>query len=100
MSMPEGHMSAVTQKIEYELARLADVYAAVEEQGNAVVLSGIIESEEQRLAAFDIVNTVAPGKAIIDDLELEGTLPGNITGGHIVRATLGDAPIAETGTEE
>ena len=44
-------MSAVTQRIEQELASQADVYAAVEEQDDALVLSGIIESEEQRVAA-------------------------------------------------
>jgi osmotically-inducible protein OsmY len=93
-------MSAVTERIEHELVRLADVYAAVEEQGDAVVLSGIIESEEQRLAAFDIVQTIAPQKRIIDDLEIEGSLPERIENGHIVSATIGDAPVADTGTEE
>jgi osmotically-inducible protein OsmY len=93
-------MSAVTEKIEHELVRLADVYAAVQEQGDAVVLSGIIESEEQRLAAFDIVQTLAPNKKIIDDLEIEGSLPERIEDGHIVSGTIGDAPIADTGAIE
>jgi osmotically-inducible protein OsmY len=93
-------MSAVTDRIEHELVRQAEVYAAVEEQGDAVVLSGIIESEEQRLAAFDIVQTIAPDKRIIDDLELDGSLPDVIQDGHIVSATIGDAPIADTGAEE
>src|SRR3954452_17818463 len=93
-------MSTVTERIEHELASQADVYAAVEEQGDAVVLSGIIESEEQRLAAFDIVQMIAPDKRIIDDLEIEGSLPDVIEDGHIVSATIGDAPIADTGTRE
>jgi osmotically-inducible protein OsmY len=93
-------MSAVTERIEQELASQADVYAAVEEQDDAVVLSGIIESEEQRLAAFDIVQMIAPHKRIIDDLEIEGSLPDTIEDGHIVSATIGDAPIADTGVEE
>jgi osmotically-inducible protein OsmY len=93
-------MSAVTERIEHELASQADVYAAVEEQGDAVVLSGIIESEEQRLAAFDIVQTIAPTKRIIDSLALEGSLPDIIEDGHIVSAAIGDAPIADTGAEE
>ena len=93
-------MSAVTERIEQELVRLADVYAAVEEQGDSVVLSGIIESEEQRLAAFDIVQMLAPGKQIVDDLEIEGTLPDQIEDGHIVSGVLGGAPIAETGTPD
>src|SRR4051812_47306715 len=93
-------MSTVTERIEHELVRLAEVYAAVEEQGDAVVLTGIIESEEQRLAALDIVQTIAPDKRIIDDLELDGSLPGQIGGEDIVSATIGDAPTADTGAEE
>jgi len=93
-------MSAVSERIEHELAQQADVYAAVEVQDDAVVLSGIIESEEQRLAAFDIVQTIAPNKRIIDDLEIEGTLPEHIEDGHIVSGTIGDAPVAETGSIE
>lgn len=93
-------MSAVTERIEHELARQADVYAAVQEQGDAVVLSGIIESEEQRLAAFDIVHMLAPEKKIIDDLEIEGSLPEHIEGGHVLSGTIGDAPIADTGAIE
>src|SRR5690348_13630944 len=93
-------MSAVTERIEHELASQAEVYAAVQEQGDAVVLSGIIESEEQRLAAFDIVQMIAPNLRIIDDLEIEGSLPGTIEEGHIVSATIGDAPIADTGVVE
>lgn len=93
-------MSAVTERIEHELARVAEVYAAVEEQGDAVVISGIIESEEQRLAAFDIVHSLAPNKRIIDDLEIDGALPDVIQDSHIVSATIGAAPIADTGAEE
>ena len=93
-------MSVVTERIEHELATQAEVYAAVQEQGDAVVLSGIIESEEQRLAAFDIVQMIAPNLRIIDDLALEGSLPGTIEEGHIVSATIGDAPIAGTGVVE
>jgi osmotically-inducible protein OsmY len=93
-------MSAVTQRIEHELASQADVYAAVEEQDDALVLTGIIESEEQRIAAFDIVQMMAPDKRIIDDLELDGSLPDVIEEGHVISATIGDAPNADTGTTE
>jgi osmotically-inducible protein OsmY len=93
-------MSAVTQRIEHELERLAEIHAAVEEQGDAVVLSGLIDSEEQRLAAFDIVHMVAPEKKIIDGLAIEGTLPEDIEGAEVISATIGDAPVADSGTAE
>jgi osmotically-inducible protein OsmY len=93
-------MSAVTQRIEHELASQADVYAAVEEQDDALVITGIIESEEQRLVAFDIVQMIAPDKRIIDDLELDASLPDVIEDGHVISATIGDAPIADTGATE
>jgi hypothetical protein len=43
---------------------------------------------------------VAPNKTIIDDLEVESSLPERIEGGHVVSATMGDAPVADTGTVE
>ncbi len=68
-------MTQLSDRIGDELARQAGVYAAVEERDGAIVLSGIIESEEQRQAAFDIVNAIAPDMTVVDDFELDTVLP-------------------------
>ncbi len=68
-------MAGTDNEIEQQLAEQAGVYAAVEETATEVVLSGMIGSEEQRQAAMDIVAAIAPGKRIIDNLEVVDELP-------------------------
>ncbi len=63
-------MAGTSNDIEQQLAEQAGVYAAVEETATAIVLSGLIGSEEQRQAAMDIVSAIAPSKRIVDNLEL------------------------------
>jgi osmotically-inducible protein OsmY len=50
----------------------------VEESEGALVLSGIIETEEAREAIFDIVGTAAPDVPIEDELEVSSILPPDI----------------------
>ena len=64
-----------TKDIERQLAEQVGVHAAVEETATEVVLSGLISSEEQRQEAMDIVTAIAPGKRIIDSLDVVDVVP-------------------------
>ena len=68
-------MAEEGRNLEHELAQQAGVYAAVEETATEVVLSGLINSEEQRQAAIDIVSALAPLKRIVDNLEVGDIMP-------------------------
>ena len=68
-------MAEEGRNLEHELAQQAGVYAAVEETATEVVLSGLINSEEQRQAAIDIVSALAPLKRIVDNLEVVDIMP-------------------------
>ena len=68
-------MAEEGRNLEHELAQQAGVYAAVEETATEVVLSGLINSEEQRQAAIDIVSSLAPLKRIVDNLEVVDIMP-------------------------
>ncbi|HKS92140.1 MAG TPA: BON domain-containing protein [Tepidiformaceae bacterium] len=79
-------MSALTDTLEAQLANDAGLYLAVEEDGDSVVLSGMITSENQRLAALDIAGSVAPGRPVVDNMEIDTLLPQRA----------GDVDISET----
>lgn len=68
----------LVSRIEGELAAVAGVYAAVEVEGDLVRLNGSVESEEQRLAAEDIVARVAPSMRIDNALEVQSELPQSV----------------------
>jgi osmotically-inducible protein OsmY len=87
-------------QIETELARQADIHVAVEESEGEVILTGMIGSQGQRQAAFDIVAGMAPGKRIVDNLELDDVLPENINGLDLSEAAVGDFPAATPETAD
>jgi osmotically-inducible protein OsmY len=93
-------MTQLSDRIEDELARQAEIYAAVEERGSQVVLSGIIENEGLRQAAFDIVRVIAPDKRIIDNLEIDAIMPGQVDGLDIAESVTGGSPEGTDGTSD
>lgn len=73
-------MSALTDAIEQRLSEDADLYLAVTEDNPGVlVVSGLVESEELRQAAMDIVHDMASDRRVVDDIEVEGALPHDIS---------------------
>jgi osmotically-inducible protein OsmY len=93
-------MTRQTNDIEHQLAQEAGVYAAVEETATEVVLSGLISSEEQRRAAIDIASAIAPGKRIIDNLEMLDVLPEGLDSLHISPRSEERVEGAQPGTSE
>ena len=78
----------LTRRIEAQLAE-AGLQVAVESSDGSLILSGIVESEEARQAASDIVARVAPEARIDNQLDVESVLPTDVDD------FVGDEPSAE-----
>jgi osmotically-inducible protein OsmY len=80
--------TALTRRLEQRLAD-AGLQADVEQSDGALILSGVVSSEEARQAAEDIAAQVAPDARIDNQLEIETLLPTDVD------AFAGDEPTAE-----
>jgi osmotically-inducible protein OsmY len=80
--------TSLTARIERQLAE-AGLEVIVESSDGALVLGGIVDSEEARQAASDIVAQTAPKATIDNQIEVQTTLPTDID--HFA----GDEPSAE-----
>jgi hypothetical protein len=76
--------------IEQALQQQVGIYAKAEERGNTVVLSGLVESETDRQAARALTIRLAPGKRIVDRLELATILPEYVDGFTSMESEAGD----------
>lgn len=63
-------MSALTKKIERRLARDAGLELIVEEDGESVVISGMVDSTELKQAALEIAVEEARGRLVDDGIEI------------------------------
>jgi osmotically-inducible protein OsmY len=87
-AMPADMDRALTTRIEEQLAE-AGLQVAVDVSNGGLVLTGIVDSEEAREAASDIVAMAAPGRAIDNQIDVETILPTDIDD------FAGDEPTAE-----
>ena len=60
----------VHEDIEQALEEKVGIYAVAERQGEVITLSGLIGSDAERDRALAIAAAMAPGKRIVDNLEL------------------------------
>ena len=79
------------RRIERELEERAGINAIVEVRDGEISLSGLVDTEEARQAAADIVAERAPGLRLSNDLEVQTTLPTEVSDFYS-----GEAPGAET----
>ena len=82
---------SLQRRIERELEERAGINAIVEVREGEVSLSGLVDTEEARQAAADIVAELAPGLRLSDDLDVQTTLPTEVSDFYS-----GDAPGADT----
>jgi hypothetical protein len=75
--------------LERALEEVAGVDAAVEVDGGRIVVSGMVSSEEERQAAFDVLHDLAPNIEIVDDLTVMTEMPEQIEGMDISEADAG-----------
>jgi osmotically-inducible protein OsmY len=69
--------AATTRRIEQQLEE-AGLHVAVESSDGSLILSGVVETEEARQAAADVVASIAPDARIDDQLTVEIRLPTDV----------------------
>ena len=91
----------LAQRVEREIERQAGVSVIVEESGDALVLTGRVDTAEAKQAASDIASLLATGKRIDNDLEVEGTAPVTVSEFNhgIASAAPAPASVAEIDAE-
>jgi osmotically-inducible protein OsmY len=87
-AVPAGMDPALPARIEEQLAE-AGLPVTVEFSDGALMLSGIVDSEESRQAAADIAAQAAPNATIDNQIDVETVLPTDVD------AFAGDEPTAE-----
>ena len=83
---------AVQRRIERELEERAGINAIVEVRDGEISLSGLVDTEEARQAAADIVAERAPGLRLSNDLEVQTTLPTEVSDFYSGEAPGGETP--------
>jgi osmotically-inducible protein OsmY len=83
---------AVQRRIERELEERAGINAIVEVRDGEISLSGLVDTEEARQAAADIVAEGAPGLRLSNDLEVQTTLPTEVSDFYSGEAPGGETP--------
>ncbi|MCC6381221.1 MAG: BON domain-containing protein [Dehalococcoidia bacterium] len=93
-------MSARTMAIEHQLAEQADIHLMVEEGEGRLVLSGFVETDDERTAALDLVADLAPDVPVEDNIEVVGTMPGTIGAMALSEVETPEFPGATPGLHE
>jgi osmotically-inducible protein OsmY len=93
---PGAAERAVQRRIERELEERAGINAIVEVRDGEISLSGLVDTEEARQAAADIVAERAPGLRLSNDLEVQTTLPTEVSDFYSGEAPGGETPGGET----
>ena len=66
---------SLAARIERQIAERAGLEVAVEDDDGAIILTGLVDSDENRAAALDIARALAPDRRIESNLDLTPTLP-------------------------
>ena len=79
-------MQVDTAALEHAIDQIVDVQTAIEVDGEAIVVTGIIDTAEEREAVMDLLQELEPGARIVDNLALGAVMPQEI----------GDLRVSET----
>lgn len=84
----------LSAEIERRLHEEAELHIAVSEDEGKIILTGIVGRQRERETALEIVNELAPGVEVEDNLEVDEALPEGVVG------TLGDLVAPPVGRVE
>lgn len=79
-------MQADTAELEHAVSQIVDVETAIEVDGDAIVVTGIIDTDEEREAILDLLGELEPGARVVDNLAMGAVMPRE----------LGDLRLSET----
>src|SRR5438105_2843653 len=88
----DTNQSGLASRLEREIESRAGVSVIVEASSDALILSGRVDTAEAKQAAADIAAELASGKRIENDLEVEGTVPTEVSEFHHGIAPSASAP--------
>lgn len=71
-------MSSLAAEIERRLEE-EEIHVLIEEDGETLVISGLVGSEEEKRLALETAEAVAPGHPIEDNLATPETMPASLT---------------------
>ncbi len=74
-------MSEATEAIARAIEEVAGLILAVQRDEAGVVVSGIVNTDAQRVAALDVARSMAGEMAVVDAIEVLGDLPDDLGGG-------------------
>src|SRR5436189_235681 len=69
--------STLNRRIEQQLAE-AGMQVGVEQTDGTLILIGVVDTEESRQAAMDLVTDIAPDVPVDNQLEVESRLPTDV----------------------
>ncbi|HET7093652.1 MAG TPA: BON domain-containing protein, partial [Thermomicrobiales bacterium] len=76
----------------------AGIFVAAERDGDRIVLSGEVDSQENRQAALDVARAVANrlGLSVVDDLDVMDYTPDDAFSDEATAPATGSGPLVET----
>ena len=88
-------------EVEQRLHESAELHIAVEEDEGKLVLTGLVADERERATALEVVQEVAPGVTVEDNLEVAGALPEGMSGtlGSPVAPAAGEFETTDSSTD-
>lgn len=87
--------SPLATQIERVLQELAQLHIVVTEDAGVLVLTGIVDTPEERQTALDLVTELAPGIPFDDNLEVSGVAPEDIEALDLAPLEPGDLEAVE-----
>ncbi|MDA0302292.1 MAG: BON domain-containing protein [Chloroflexi bacterium] len=93
--------SSLSERLERELGD-AGIFVAIEDSEGAIVLSGLVDSTEEREAARDIVTAAVSGarRVDVDNVQVSGALPADSSSGPLSEAEIAGFEGADAGLED
>jgi osmotically-inducible protein OsmY len=89
-----------TAELEHLIERETGVSAAVEIDGEDVVISGLVQTEGARDAALEVARGYVPDANVVDDLEVEAVMPEDLDGLEVSDADAAGFQGSEPGTSD
>jgi hypothetical protein len=93
-------MNASIEDIRFVLENEFGLIAALDERDGDLVVSGMVDTQGEHDAILEVVTSLAPGKQVVDDLEIMAVLPEEVSGLNLSEAAVGDFPAATPDTED